>query len=102
MRESDLKAVRRTGHSRRTSKLDISWRPNDLGHPRLGVVVPRHGATAVLRNKLRRRLRECSRRRILPQLADVDLVIRARPSAYSARLRDLTDELEQWLTWFSA
>ncbi|MCH7491003.1 MAG: ribonuclease P protein component [Gemmatimonadetes bacterium] len=102
MRESDLKAVRRTGNSRRTSKLDISWRPNDLGHPRLGVVVPRYGATAVSRNNLRRRLRECSRRRILPQLADIDLVIRARPSAYRAHPRDLTDELEQWLASFSA
>ena len=102
MRESDLKAVRRTGHSHRTSKLEISWWPNDHGHPRLGLVVPRHGATAVSRNKLRRRLRECSRRRILPQLADVDVVIRARPAAYRARSGDLTKELEQWLASFSA
>ena len=101
MRESDLKAVRRAGHCCRTPRLDISWRSNDMGHPRLGVVVPKYGATAVSRNKVRRRLRECSRRRIFPKLSNVDLLIRARPAVYGARFSDLTEDLDRWLASIS-
>jgi ribonuclease P protein component len=46
------------------------------------VIVPRHGHTAVDRNKLKRRLREIVRVDLLPHLPAVDLVIRARPTAY--------------------
>ena len=63
----------------------------------MGLIVPKHGATAVARNKVRRRLRECSRRRILPRLWAVDLVVRARPAAYQATFEELNGELDQWL-----
>ncbi len=85
------------GRRRRTPRLDISWRSNDVGHPRLGLIVPRYGATAVARNRVRRRLRECSRRRILPELSGVDLVVRARPAVYEANPADLIGDLDQWL-----
>ncbi len=85
------------GRRRRTLRLDISWRSNDMGHPRLGVIVPKYGATAVARNRVRRRLRECSRRRILSKLRGVDLVVRARPAVYKANLEELTGDLDKWL-----
>ena len=70
---------------------------NDRGHPRLGVIVPRYGATAVARNRLRRRLRELGRRRLLPSLPPLDLLLRTRPPAYQAALNDLADDLDRWL-----
>lgn len=89
-------AVARTGRSRRTPRLDISWRENEVGHPRLAVVVPRYGRTVVRRNRLRRRLREIARRRVVPALPPLDLVIRSRPSAYGAGFEELAHDLEQW------
>jgi len=65
-----------------------------VGHPRLGVIVPRYGANAPARNRLRRRLREGARR-LLAALAPLDLVIRARIDAYSAQPRQLAEDLER-------
>jgi len=49
--------------------------------------VPRYKHTAVARNRLKRRLRELARLRLLPALADLppaDVVVRVWPSAYAA------------------
>jgi ribonuclease P protein component len=62
----------------------------------LGLIVPRHGATAVARNQLRRRLREIARRSLLPRLPTIDLVVRSRAEAYRAGRRELQADLEQW------
>ncbi len=86
------------GRHRRTPRLDIAWYPNDTGHPRLGVIVARFGSTAVRRNELRRRLREIARRRILPRLASVDLVVKSRAAAYDADVQTLAQDLDQWLS----
>ncbi len=77
--------------------MDIFWRPSGSGHPRLGLVVPRHGGTAVERNQLRRRIREIARRRILPEIGAIDLVVRPNASAYRAAFLDLATDLEEWL-----
>lgn len=76
--------------------MDISWRPNALGHPRLGVIVPRHGHSAVARNRLRRRLREQARRTLLPRLPPLDVVIRSRVGAYAAPRSALYADLATW------
>jgi ribonuclease P protein component len=86
----------RSGHRRRTPRLDISWRANDLGHPRLAVVVPRHGHSVVERNRLRRRVREIARRHVLRQLAPLDLVIRSRPGAYESGFEQLAADMDKW------
>lgn len=88
----------RVGRRRRTPRLDIAWYANDTGHPRLGVIVARFGGTAVRRNLLRRRLREIARRRILPRLAAVDVVVKSRAGAYDADVGTLANDLEQWLS----
>jgi ribonuclease P protein component len=69
-----------------------------LFHPRVGFIVPRHKHTAVERNRLKRRLRELTRTRLLPQLAAVDLVIRARASAYGLSFGALADEMARLST----
>ena len=91
----------RVGRRLRSKKLDICWLPNEVGHSRLGLVVPRYGCTAVARNKLKRRLREIARRRLLPRMASFDLVLRPRPTAYRAVFSDLSLELERWLSSLS-
>lgn len=96
-RASDIRLVQQRGRRFRTSTVDVTWSPNRVGHPRLALVVPRRGHTAVARNKLRRRLRELGRRRILPRLRPLDVVLRTRARAYTARFADLAADLESWL-----
>jgi ribonuclease P protein component len=69
---------------------------------RVGIIVPRHKHSAVDRNRLKRRLRELSRTRLLPALAPLgaaggggDLVIRARPEAYGASFEGLARQVER-------
>ncbi len=60
---------------------------------RLAFVVPKHGRRIVDRNRVKRRLREAARTELLPRCLEVgaalDIVIRARPSAYSATFEEL-------------
>jgi ribonuclease P protein component len=73
--------------------LEIAWRPNTQGHARTGIVVPRFGGTAVARNRLRRRVREILRRELLGSLPAVDVVVRAKPGAYTVGFAVLRAEL---------
>ena len=66
-----------------------------LSHPRVGLVVPKRGRTAVDRNRVKRRLRELARLHVLPELSGVDLVIRVRDEAYDAAFADLHRDLLQ-------
>ena len=72
------------------------WHPNPLDYPRMGLVVPKYRATAVARNRLRRRLRELWRTEIQPGQGSRDLVIRARSAAYRAPFVALRGELLGW------
>jgi ribonuclease P protein component len=64
-----------------------------MGHPRLAVVVPRFQFTAVARNRLRRRVKEILRRDALARLAGIDLVVRAKRTAYAVSFAALRAEL---------
>ena len=55
--------------------------------------MPRHQASAAHRNRLRRRLREILRRDVVRALPAIDLVIRAKRSAYTASFAVLRAEL---------
>lgn len=92
-RGPDLQACLDSGRRARTPHLDLAWRPNPAGHPRMGVIVPRFQHSAVARNRLRRRLREILRRGPLGDLSAVDLVVRAKRSAYTAPFAVLRAEL---------
>lgn len=67
--------------------------------------MPKHGKRVVDRNLVKRRLREIARRELLPKLdavsADIDVLVRARRSAYDAGFEDLRRELAEALetTW---
>jgi ribonuclease P protein component len=76
--------------------LEMVWSDNAVGHPRLGLVVPRFQATAVARNRLRRRLKEVWRREVHSRQPSWDLLIRARREAYEASFTELREELLAW------
>jgi ribonuclease P protein component len=75
--------------------LDVAWRPNSQGHARMGIVVPRFGHSAVARNRLRRRVREVVRRDLLGTMPAIDIVVRAKPAAYTASFAVLRAELTE-------
>lgn len=75
--------------------VEVAWRPNRSGHPRLGVIVPRFQHSAVARNRVRRRLREIARRGPLVGLASVDVLVRARRAAYAATFGALRVDLTE-------
>ena len=60
--------------------------------------MPKYKQSGVARNRLKRRLREVSRTRLLPTLPSADVVVRARPEAYRASFDELRHELERAAT----
>lgn len=78
----------------RPSKLELS--PPYKAEVRVGIVVSKKVGKAVVRNKVRRRLREILRRMHLPSC---ELVVVAQPEAAGASfaelLRDLTQALKK-------
>lgn len=68
------------------------------GPTRVGFSVGKRVGGAVVRNRVKRRLREIARRRVLPRVAPGwDLVIIAWPPAATANSAALADELERLL-----
>lgn len=55
--------------------------------------MPRHGHTAVNRNRLKRRLREIVRQDVLPAEAPLDIIVRTAPAAYAAPFDVLRAEM---------
>jgi ribonuclease P protein component len=95
-RASDLRRCLTHGHRRRLQHLDMIWMDNQSGHPRMGLIVPKFQASAVARNRLRRRLREVWRREIQAHQTSGDVVIRARREAYGAGFDALRSQLLAW------
>jgi ribonuclease P protein component len=70
--------------SGRFLQLFVHWK-GAQGSARLGISIPKRAGKAVIRNRLRRRIREIFRRnRALLGTAGMDLVIQCRPQAASA------------------
>ena len=69
-------------------------RADDPAPPRAGFVVSRAVGGAVVRNKVRRRLRELLRSRLNSLPAGSLLVVRANPRAATARQSELAAELD--------
>jgi ribonuclease P protein component len=83
--------------------LTIYARPNQLTHARIGFVVSTKVGGAVIRNAVKRRLREASRP-LLEALPDdgVDLVVVARPGAAAAEFGALAADLAKLLAAVNA
>lgn len=78
----------------KTGLLDVRITASPSSCARVGVIVPKYGRLIVERNRLRRRLRELARVRLLPALRDRDVLIRALPHAYSASFDVLAREVD--------
>ena len=104
--------MRRQGKRVRTEHLEVrvlaslsalpSRRPTGLpdvdeapAGGRVGIIVPRHRHSAVDRNRVKRRLRELVRLRLLPALPDGAVVLRARPEAYAASFEALARDVDR-------
>jgi ribonuclease P protein component len=79
-RSRDFDAVYRHGRSASTRFLVLYWFPReDDREPRLGLAVPKGVGTAVVRNRIKRRLRELWRVRLERIPAGRDYVLIVRP-----------------------
>src|SRR5438445_13841681 len=78
-REFDAVYAAKTRESR--GPVTVYAKPNELGHPRLGLSVSRKVGKAVRRNRIRRRLREAFRLMQHDFPRGYDLVIVVRPHA---------------------
>ena len=67
--------------------------PEDAS-PKVGLVVSRAVGSAVVRNRVKRRLRELMRRRLASLPEGCLLVVRAHPGAAGARQADLAADLD--------
>ncbi len=96
-RSRDIRSLMRRGRKKKTSTMDVFFLSSSEAGPRVGIVVPKHRRPAVDRNRVKRRLREVSRRELLPRLREegflLDLLIRARKEAYEVSYRQLRREL---------
>lgn len=77
-------------------RLGVQVRANCLGYPRVGIVVPRRLGGAVVRNRIRRRLR-ADARQALPDLGGFDVVLLPRRSALGSTAPELWQSLTRVL-----
>jgi ribonuclease P protein component len=96
-RSRDFDAVYRQGRSVSTRFLTLYWfqRPETVGEPRLGFAVPKTVGNAVVRNRIKRQLREIVRGRLerVPATNDYVLVVRrGLPEAAEANGYDWLEE----------
>ena len=87
--------MKRTGKRLRTEHLEVRASGSPFSHARVAVIVSKHGHTIVERNRLRRRLRELARTRIIPGIGAVDIVIRTLSTAYAVTFQQLAGEIDQ-------
>jgi ribonuclease P protein component len=95
-RPAEFDAVRERGRRVRAEHLDVRVLVAEEGAAaRVGIIVPRHKHSAVDRNRLKRRLRELVRTRLLPTLPPtVHLVVRARREAYADAFDGLARQVD--------
>lgn len=97
----DFQRVR--AHGRRVSgaMLTLGYaaqaEPGYVGFSRIGFTVSRRVGGAVIRNRVKRRLREVMRRKLPTISRGYDLVLTARPGAADARVETLEQEVRTLL-----
>ena len=82
-----------------TEHLEARASASLLLHPRVGVVVPKYKHAVVARNRVKRRLRELARTKLLPIVGRIDILLRAKPAAYDSTYEQLASEVNVIAEW---
>ena len=90
-RSADFDALTREGIARRHRLFSVRVRRNGLGRVRYGFAVSRRVGGAVVRNRIRRRLRALMRE--LPPCGGYDVLVSARPPVAEASFEDIRQVL---------
>jgi ribonuclease P protein component len=94
-KNSEFANVRSRGRAWACELVVLKVVPNGLGWNRYGFVVGKRVGTAVVRNKVKRRLREIAR--LTPTEPGWDMVFIARPGASTASYRELSSAVARLL-----
>lgn len=89
----DFQAVRRRGSRWRDPFITLHCLPNGLPHNRFGIVVSRKVGSAVIRNKVKRRLRAAIARWLPRLIGGYDCVLTVQPLTAQAPYTDLEQGL---------
>ncbi len=93
-RRREFQSCYQRGRRRHGALLILYAHPNRLGHPRLGITASRKVGGAVLRHRLKRRIREVYRRWSgRSGLPAMDLVVHVKPAAREADFPTLRREV---------
>lgn len=89
--------VYKQGTAYRSRVFSVHAYPNELGTPRLGLSVSKKVGNAVVRNTVRRRLKEVFHAALPGISDDLDLVVSARPASADATFEELNEEFARAL-----
>ena len=93
MRRGDFDAVYRAGKRHSSSHFTVFFRANELPRSRFGFSIKKALGGAVVRNRIRRRLREMVRCHRLEIPAGWDIVVHPKSAVAKAPFATLTSEL---------
>jgi ribonuclease P protein component len=93
---SDFSALQAAGRTRGHRLLTVRTRPNGLDHHRFGISTGRSLGAAVVRNRVRRRVREILRAMPVGGPGR-DILVVCRPAAATAGYDELRDAIERLL-----
>lgn len=93
-RRADYLRCYRTGRRRHGALAILYFVPNQVGHPRIGITASRKVGKAVIRHRLKRRIREIYRRwKDRGSLPALDLVVHLKTEAGGSDFEALRSEL---------